>query len=264
MTQIPPAQSGPSAFENQTVPVGGGVPDTSYGQEFLLEEQAGYAARGQTFDLSGTLIPPQYAGDFWAFYTMAQTFASNTGWRYLLTPQQLIQGLQLGYGSGNQQDAFAWMASVTGVDTNKMPWAPWGLSATQYEQNWGNATDALYQMTGSTDFVTAGMGGIMNMAMRDQWSAQRIQDYILQNPALSQRYGYLKYGYTYQSFQQYKTQNADSLKQRYGAQWSDAQAIENIGTPAAQFHASGGQFGAYQPYVKSDTTIPTGNQSGPR
>ena len=103
-----------------------------------------------------------------------------------------------------------------------------------------------------------------NQAIFQQWSPQMIQDYILKNPALSQQYGYLKAGYTYNTYQQYKITNATALKQRYGTQYSDAQAIQSLTDPQTAFHAQGGTFGEFQPYVQSQTTIPTGHQSSVR
>lgn len=260
MTQLPAGPSSATAVEdpNAASSLGGGVPQTSQGQQFLLEEEAAYAARGETFDVSGTLIPPQYAGDFWAFYQLAEQFAANTGWRYLLTPSQLIQGLQMGFGTGDSLAAFQWMSTITGAGGTQ-PWAGSGLSATDYDQRVRGISDALYQLTGSSDFTAAGIGGdSANMIIGQNWSQQQLQDWILKRPDLNGRYGYLKYGYTYSTFQQYKAQNAQALESRYGKGYTDAQAIANLGAPLPQFHASGGAFGQSTPFVQTQSNLPTG------
>jgi hypothetical protein len=124
--------------------------------------------------------------------------------------------------------------------------------------------DSLYGLTGHTDFTSAGLAGLESTAMYQQWTPQQLQDYILQNPQLSQKYGYLKAGYTFNTYQQYKLTNATALKQRYGTQYTDAQAIQSLTEPQTAFHAQGGTFGEFQPYVQSQTTIPTGRQSSVR
>lgn len=264
MSQMPPmsAPSGPSALEDPNAAIGGGVPQTAQGQQFLLEEQAAYAARGQQFDLSGTLIPPDLAGDFWAFYQQAEAFAAATGWRYLLTPQQLVAGLRAGLANQPIAAANQWMAQQTGYDLASHPWVTVGLTPDQYAKSAGSLSSMLQELTGQTSWSEAGIPGDPLTAIQQGWSSQQLQDWIAKS--MPGKYEYLKYGYNYNSFQAYKTQNADALKQRYGAQYTDAQAVQNISAPLTAFHAQGGQFGAFTPYVKSDTTIPTGFQSGAR
>lgn len=243
-------------------PVGGGVPTTSQGQQFLLEEQAAYAARGQQFDISGTLIPPDLAGDFWSFYQLAENFAASTGWRYLLSPQQLVAGLRAGLASQPSWYVNQWMAQQTGYDLQSHPWVTAGLTPDQYSKAAGSLSSMLQELTGKSSWSEAGLTGDPLTAIMQGWTSQQLQDWI--EKAAPHQYGYLKYGYNYNTFQAYKTQNADALKGRYGNGYTDQQVIENIARPLTAFHASGGQFGTYQPPAKADGTLPTGFQSGAR
>ena len=249
---------GPSA------PINYGIPDTSQGATFELEEQAAAAARGQTFASlwQGFQLPPAMAGDFWQVYAMAEQFAANTGWKYLPTPQMLVSLVR--GGNFDPHAVYQWMAVMMKVDPKKMPWASLGLNSDQYNQRKASMGDSLYGITGHTDFASAGLAGLEATAMYQQWSPQQLTDYILQHPTLSKQYGYLAVGYDYNRYSQYKLTNATALKQRYGTQYTDAQAIQSLTDPQTAFHAQGGAFGQYQPFVQSQTTIPTGRQSSVR
>jgi hypothetical protein len=243
-----------------------GVPDTSQGATFELEEQAAAAARGESVKQlwSGFNLPPQYAGDFWQLYTQAETFAANTGWKYLPSPQQLLQALKSGMATANSLAVFQYFAKETGVNLTKEPWAALGMNATQYSQSQANMGDSLYGLTGHTSFAQAGLGAIQQQAMFQNWNSQQLSDYILQNPGLKAKYGYLGYGYTYNTYQAYKTTNAQALKQRYGNSFTDANAIQSIADPTTAFHAQGGAFGQFAPYTQSTQNIATGRQSSVR
>jgi hypothetical protein len=253
------------ATANASGDLGYGIPDTSQGAQFLEEEQAAAAARGGGNPFAGWTLPPEYAGDFWQLYTQAETFAANTGWKYLLTPQQLIQGLQQGMADANSLQVYQWMASLLPQDVQQaMPWAALGMNATQYSQAQANVGDALYSVTGQTDFNAAGLGAIGAQAMFQGWSSGQITDYILKNPTLANQYGYLKVGQNYQQFQTYQIQNRQALTQRFGTGFTQAQAIESLTSPTQAFTASGGAFGQYVPYSPSSTNVATGRQSTQR
>ena len=243
-----------------------GVPASSEGATFVAEEQSAYEAQGGAQSgnpFAGWSLPPQYAGDFWQLYSQAQTFAANTGWKYLLTPQQLNQGLAAGMADASSETLFAWMAQVTGVDTTAQPWALTGLNATQYSQAANALNDTVFELTGKDDWASAGLDqSQLATAITQGWSAGQITDYIQKNPALNSQYGYLQYGMTsYNQFQNYQLTNKQALSERYGNSFTSQQAIQNLASPLSTFKASGGAFGQFQPYVQSPTTMPTGNQS---
>lgn len=243
-----------------------GIPATSQGAQFELEEQAAAAARGQSYAAlwAGFKLPAKDAGDFWQLYSLAETFASNTGWKYLPSPKQLLAAINAGMATANQLSVFQYFAKQSGVNEQKMPWAGLGMSATQYAQSTANMGDTLYSLTGKSTFEDAGLGAIADTAMFQNWTSQQIQDYIQKNPTLNKQYGYLQYGQNYTQFQNYKVQNAQSLQQRYGHQYTDQQAISNLGDPLNSFHASGGTFGESVPYVAASSQLPTGRQSSVR
>src|SRR5580692_9575158 len=116
--------------------IGYGIPDTSTGAQFMLEEQAAAAARGQTASSlwAGFTLPPSMAGDFWSVYSMAETFAANTGWKYLPTPQAIEDIIKAGQVN-NPLAAFTFFAAaMTPQQRAAMPWASLGMSSTQYNQ----------------------------------------------------------------------------------------------------------------------------------
>lgn len=271
-----PAPTDTSTTTGSSSPLGGsvsnssllnmGVPDTSQGAQFELEEQASAAARGQSYTSlwAGFKLPAKDAGDFWSLYSQAETFAANTGWQYLPTPQMLISMLNNGFATANSLEQMAGFAQLTKVNTTKMPWAALGMSSTQYQQAQSNVGDALFETTGKTSFAAAGLSAIEGQAMSQGWSSQALSDYIQKNPALSQQYGYLALGQNYEQFAQWKQQNASTLQQRYGHQYTDQQAVQELGTPLSTFHAEGGTFGESVPYVAATSSMPTGRQSSVR
>jgi hypothetical protein len=245
--------------------VGYGIPATSTGAQFMLEEQAAAAARGQTASSlwAGFSLPPSEAGDFWQVYSWAETFAANTGWKYLPTPQLLVDLVKSG-NIDNPQAAYQWFSDVMKVNQTTMPWAALGMSSTQYNQSEANLSDSLYALTGTTDFNAAGLGSVKADALFNNWSETHLQNYIQQNPALNAKYGYLALGQNYQQFQTWKSQNAATLQQRYGHAYTDQQAIQELGSPLSTFHAEGGTFGESVPYVAATSSMPTGRQSSVR
>jgi hypothetical protein len=243
-----------------------GIPDTSLGGQFEGEEWAAAQARGQSWAQlwAGFKLPAKDAGDFWTLYAAAESFAGNTSWKYLPTPQQLLSMMNSGMANDNTLQLMSYFTKITKVNTTLMPWAPMGLSSTQYSQALANVGDALYETTGQSSFATAGLGAIEDQAMLQGWSSTQLSDYIQKNPTLNKQYGYLQYGQNFQQFSQWKSQNAQSLEQRYGPKYSQAQAIQELGAPLQAFHAQGGVFGESVPYVSASSTMPTGRQSSVR
>ena len=259
MSQLPPQQgivSDPSLLY--------GMAPTTQAQQFITEEQEAAAARGQSSTQlwAGFKLPPGDAGDFWQVYSMAETFAANTGWKYLPTPQMILQLIK--GGNYDPQAVFSWMAVRMKIPPT-MPWASLGMSSTQYKQATSNLGDSLYSLTGQSSFSAAGISNsVVQNALFNGWTAQHLQNYIQQNPSLNAKYGYLQYGQNYQQFQNYKIQNADALRSRFGHQFTDAQAIQQLAAPTTAFHAQGGAFGESVPYVSSQSTMLTGRQSAVR
>jgi hypothetical protein len=243
-----------------------GIPDTQAGATFELEEEQAAAARGQTYASlwAGFKLPASMGGDFWNLYSQAETFAANVGWRYLPTPKQLLTLMNEGMATANSLTVFQTLAKITGVNVTKMPWAPLGMSATTYAQTSANVGDSLFALTGQSDFTKAGLAGVQQTALFQNWSQAQLQQYIQQNATLNSKYGYLQYGYDYSTYQNYKVSNASALKERYGAKFTDAQAIQNLGDPLQSFHAEGGVFGESVPYVAASSQLPTGRQSSVR
>lgn len=267
MTQIPPSGSPLGTGVDPAVQAQEllyGIPTSSQGAQFILEEEAAAAARGTGNPFAGWKLPKAAAGDFWQLFSQAETFAANTGWRNLLTPQQLIAAWQAGMATADQTSLFAYFARVTGVNLAKMPWAATGLNATQYAQASNNLKDSVFALTGKKDFASAGLGGIETQALSQGWTQQHLSDYIQQHPALNKQYGWLQHGLDYQGFQNYRIQNADTLKSRYGAHYTDQQTLANLSSPLTTFHAQGGAFGQQVPFVAADSKLPTGQASSVR
>lgn len=245
------------------------VPAPGSVEAFIVAEVEGAEARqgGGKYQnpFAGFKLPAQYAGDFWNFVNMVETFASNTSYRYMLTGAQILTGLKSGIYAQGQNAVFQWMSNLTGAG-KVMPWAPTGLNATQYVQQTANLDETVSEMTGKD---WAGLG--LSQTLRDTiinngWTTNStaLTNLLMKQAGFAQNYGWLNYGYNYQTFQAYKSQNQQALAQRYGVKFTDQQAVQNIAAPLQQFHASGGVFGESVPFVASTSAMPTGHQSAIR
>lgn len=244
------------------------TPGLSGAEQFFAEEALGAEARGGKYQnpFAGFKLPKQFAGDFWSFYAMAEQFAANTGFRNLLTPKQLLQGLESGIYLKGQNAVFQWMSTVTGAGKT-MPWAPTGMNATQYQQASTNLDETIAEMTGASGWAALGLSQTMkDQILENGWTTNTaaLTTQLLKQPGVQSKYGWLQFGMTYRDFQNYQTQNHQALTQRYGAKYTTQQAVQNIGAPLTAFHASGGVFGESVPFVAASSSMPTGRQSAIR
>jgi hypothetical protein len=255
-----PAQSGQGPSEDAQIIAGlakTGLPDTAAAGQFILDEDDAAAARGAGNPFQGFKLPKNVsATDYMALVSAATTFASNAGWKYFPTPVQLQWGLQNGLGdlaaggSGSagvgSNQLTQWFAYLSGTATS-MPWAANGMSKQAWDTNTNNINASVLDMTGQSSWAAAGLDPtMMNEAIAQSWSQGEIQDHILQNSTLANKYGYLAQGLTYQSFQAYKSTNQATLQSRYGNGFTDSQAIQNMTSPLTAFTAQGGATSAAQ------------------
>lgn len=190
-------------------------------------------------------------GDWMAVLSIAEQWAGTVGWKYFPTAQ-MLNGL---YQSGaylDQQRATQWLSqnAMPPEAQRQMPWAASGLSAQAYNQRIQSYIDSLETYTGSRDPVNQ---ALLNQAATENWSPQRVVDNFLNDQSFQSKYGWTKYGFTYQSFNQYKQQA--STKQhiiaRYGndALNNDSAYLSDLANPLMQVSASGGRQQADQTYA---------------
>lgn len=261
--QDPTNDAAVSALSGYGLPSGG--PQLGQAEQFYLDEMDAAKARngadvftgwnnGNTNGIMGTGIgganpfqgwglPGSDSGnDFFQLITVAEQFASFAGNKYMPTPLQLQWAVERGMASWDTKALFGWMAGLSGIQQS-MPWAANGMSATQWGQNTRQLDETAYELTGQSSWQAAGLDPNLQMqAIANGWSSSEIQAHLSQDPAAMTKYGWIKYGMNYQSFQQYKTTNADELQMRYGTHFNDTQAVQNLDKPLTSLHGGGGAF----------------------
>lgn len=185
--------------------------------------------------------------DFFALVTLAETFAQNTGWQYFPSARQLQFALEHGFASMDTRAVFHWMAGLSG-NPDRFPWANAGMSQTQWQQAGRTLDETVNELTGVDGWDAAGLDPALKaQALANNWGSTELQAHLVKDPNVMAKYGWLKHEMNYQSFQQYKTTNADQLRERYGTNVTDQLAVQNLDTPLTSVHASGAAFSYNQP-----------------
>lgn len=170
----------------------------------------------------------------------AEAFAANTGWENMPSAVDLYNLYRTGQWM-DQQYAFQFFAqhSLSQDQQSRMPWAASGLSAQAYHQRRDQYLDSIETYTGTRDVPDQ---SIINQALTEGWSSQRLLDHFLNDSAFQSQYGWVKYGYTYQGFQNYKLQQRQHIVTRYGqsAANADSAYLSDLANPLQSVAASSG------------------------
>lgn len=215
----------------------------SKGLDFVRQQIAGspearrHGTPNRMWDPSGMAgIGPDQLGkmpqqDWSRLLDEAEAFAANTGWETFPSAVDLYNLYKSGQWL-DQQQANQWFTqnALTQDQRARMPWAASGLSAQAYHQRRDQYLDSLETYTGTRD---APDQGVLDQALTEGWSSQRLLDHFLNDPTFQSKYGWTKYGYTYQSFQSYKLQNRQHIISRYGAAaaGSDQSYLQDLAQP---------------------------------
>src|SRR4029077_9232780 len=97
------------------------------------------------------------------------------------------------------------------------PGAKYGQSTLQFLQTQATYADTMETYTGQRTVDPT----ILDQAVREGWSSTQFQNYMVNNAALQQQYGWLKYGQTFQQWKDYKQQQKQEIVSRYGAGAAD-------------------------------------------
>jgi hypothetical protein len=165
----------------------------------------------------------------------AEAFAANTGWSTFPSAVDLYNLYRSGQWL-DQQQANQWFTNnaLSAEQRQRMPWAASGLSAQAYHQRRDQYLDSLETYTGNRHVPDQ---GVLDQALTEGWSSQRLLDHFLNDPAFQAQYGWTKYGMTYQGFQTYKLQNRQHIISRYGTSSAqqDAAYLSDLAQPLQAF-----------------------------
>jgi len=121
------------------------------------------------------------------------------------------------------------------------PWATYGLSHDDYQRMFSSIGDTYMGLTGQS--LDAGLFDKYLRRTRATLSGAELRTFLLNDPAMLNQFGWLRYGLDFQQFQQQKLQ----MHQAFGqvAELTDQQAVQQL----QYFHSAQGsnQGAAVQP-----------------
>lgn len=241
-----PAPAFIQAFTDEAQAFSGRQNDPTLMSEMKAMEFPGGGYRNNTWDPTGItgIGPAQFSHinllAWQQTVSAAENWAATVGWKYFPSLVALYNAYQQGlYTDPQSLASYFTNTSVVPQDRTKVPWATTGMTPQQWRDQQNSFLDAVQVYTGNRNIPNQ---SIFNQAMSEKWSVQRLTNTLLNDPSFQNRYGWTKYGYTYQSFQQYKLSNKNAIAQRYGAGAvnSDAAYLSDLANPLQAIHASGG------------------------
>jgi hypothetical protein len=170
----------------------------------------------------------------------ATSFANATGWQYFPKAMNVIDLIK--QGNVTQEEAFQYFAKYMPAKAlASMPWVSAGMDKQTYSDQMQTYNEAMNTLTGTT-FAQSGLpSSIINEAMQNNWSMTRFEQEIQNSTSAQKKYGWLKFGQTYQQFTQSITANKAALEQRYGVGNANATtALNDLNNPLVGF----GSYGA--------------------
>jgi hypothetical protein len=112
-----------------------------------------------------------------------------------------------------------------------MPWAQWGMTATEYDTHISAFQAAFRQLTGQEAIPE----DLLNRALaqnQGRMTGPQFETWLLTSDAIRQQYGWLKYGLDFQQFQTQKQQMAS----HFGRELSNEEGVAQL----QYYHAAQG------------------------
>lgn len=189
--------------------------------KFLLDEldaqKAGHAMGNTLSGFSFKDVGNMH--DFMALVKQAEAFAAVTGWSYFPPASALLAMSKVtppGGWDASQMNALFYNA-LPQQAKEWFPGAKFGQSTLQYMQSMNVYRDTIESYTGQRNLDQ----GTLDQAIREGWSTTQFQNYMTNNAALQQQYGWLKYGQTFQQWKDYKLSKKQEIISRYGLAAAD-------------------------------------------
>lgn len=171
----------------------------------------------------------------------AEKFASIYGWKYF-PPASVIQILSHQANLDERSAMHQFFGQLPQDVQAQHPYMEFGMTESDYKVALGSIQDTLAAMTGSRD-VNAINPWLQQVALQENWSPQRIKDFLTNDQGVNAQAPWLKHGMNFDQFQQYKAdpQNRIALQHRYGdVALTDQSFIQNLEQPLEKISASGG------------------------
>lgn len=210
--------------------------------QFLQDELAMQTANGWGDHLTGYRLPPGISSeDFLLIAGFAHDWAAMTGFKTFPTWAQI--NYIAAHGVTDRLEAYAsfsgWQNLREPGWSGAHPWAAAGLSKSQYQDQVGSYIDTVEELTGSRDANLGAFGFSADTAVQQRWTPTRWRHELVQKLGQSREFGYLRHGMNFQQWQQYQTENANSIRQRFGTATPDF-ALRTLDQPLQAQAAAGG------------------------
>jgi hypothetical protein len=235
-------------------PGGAGGPQDPYAQNWTK----GGGFTGFKFDNSLA------TADVMRVLGFAEKFASTYGWKYF-PPASVIQAMAHQPNLSEHSAYHQFFGQLPGDVQSSHPYMEFGMSESDYDMAVGSIQDTLSTMLGSRD-VNAINPYLTRVALQENWSPQRIKDFLQRDPTVNAQAPWLKHGMTYDQFRQYTAdpQNQLALLHRYGttAPMNDQAFLANLEHPLEKIAAAGGPITPAPTGITPQKTVSArGNQS---
>jgi hypothetical protein len=234
--------------------------------KFLLDEldaqhagsgyaDVGYGPQAGTLD-NFTFTSVKSIHDFMSVVGYAEQFAAATGWKYF-PPAALLRDIAT-FAPTAQQAWSVMFDRMPQAAQQAHPGALFGMDSNTYLQSQSRYQDMLEQYTGNRDVDPA----ILRQALAENWSTTHFTSWMQKDPGVLSKAGWVKYGYDFTSWTNYKQQNKQAITNRYGAasatgSFADTYYLQNLANPLTRFDTQSaqvryGQQGSQQPSGQSE------------
>lgn len=172
------------------------------------------------------------ARDMQELLSVAENWSALVGWKEYPTASELLQLYQSGQYT-DPESAYQWLTDRSPTLKNQFPWAQFGMNKSTYEAQKSHQTTLFEQLTGGTSFAESDL----YWAVRQGWTEADWIRQLQDRPGM----GYLKHGFNYNTWQEYKQQNRNAVVARYGEREASSTDIylKNLENPLPSFSASG-------------------------
>lgn len=174
--------------------------------------------------------------DFYRNIQYAEKFAASVGWKYYPPAWQIKLAAQKGMSSLQAMNYF--FSTLPQDVQSAHPGAKVGLDADAYNAQLETYKEQAYALTGNENAGSA----FYDQAIQNQWSGSQLLNEMKNSSAIQSQYGFVRYGYDFQQWQQYKQQTQNQIAARFGtSQISNDQAfLQDLAHPLQKISSAVG------------------------
>lgn len=211
--------------------------------EATRERESGFGNPFPGAALAGFKFNPDQQAQMMQAFTWAQQWMQAIGWKtqYMPTGAMLQAIVNAPWVNSYEQAAnYFWGQLKNPHDQELLGFARYGMDKTTYENTAQSYYDVLEGLTGNQGSDAGFFKGVLDTALSQRWSTTKLREYLSNHPEMQKAYGYLKYGYNYEAWQQYLSDptTKTKLQQRFGSSTAK-NALADLEHPLVRVQSSG-------------------------